>query len=325
MAKVRNDSLDIAKGIAIIPVVLAHTISPVMEGHRILHFLYIFIYGIILPIFFVTSGYLSTKLVTKPMSRLELTKQRAVRLLLPYFVWAVIYLPMKIVMSQHVRFSSEYKWYTILLGNNPDGQLWFLYVMFIVSLIMILFVTKKNLTVFTVVFMIASVFAPAIPYSIGFTSIALNFSLYQMGFFFLGTFFAMHFEYEKVTNNKLVFIISVAELIAYAVVLYIKDTKVWYLEAISATCLIYTILFVSNLLSKTKLNKALTYLGKKSMEIYILHAPLLVIGRIILPKVIANDYLYVLIMTVSVITLSILISIVINKIKIARLLLFGSK
>ncbi len=325
MAKVRNNSLDIAKGIAIIPVVLAHTISPVMEGNRILHFLYILIYGVILPIFFVTSGYLSVKLVTKPIPKIELLKQRLVRLMIPYCAWAAIYLPMKIVMAEHVRFSAEYKWYTFFLGNNPDGQLWFLYVMFVVSLIMILFVNTRNLTAFTVVFMMISLFAPGIPAHIGFTSIALNFSLYQMGFFFLGTFCAIHFDYKKLTSNVWAFALSLAELIAYATVLYIKDEKVWYLEAVSAICLMYVILFVSNLLSKTKLNKALTFLGKKSMEIYILHAPILVVGRIVLPKIIANDYLYVLIMTLFAVSVSLLISMVINKIKIARLLLFGSK
>lgn len=325
MTKKRNESLDIAKGFAIIPVVLAHTISPVMEGHRIISWLYITIYGIILPLFFFTSGYLSTKLVTKPVSRLELTKQRAPRLLIPYAVWALIYLPMKTVMSEHVRFQSEYKWYSFFLGNNPDGQLWFLYVMFIVSMIAILFVTEKNLTIFTTIFLITSVFAPAIPHSIGFTSIALNFSLFQIGFFFLGIVVSLKCDYKKITNNKLMFTISTILLVAYGAILLINQARIWYLEAIASVCLIYSTMFISNRICKTKLSKPLSYLGKKSMEIYILHAPILVVGRIIFTKLIPNANLYVITMTTVAIGLSILIHIIINKIKIAKLLLFGAK
>lgn len=324
MAKERNYTFDIAKGFGILFVVLAHSISPVMKGHHFLHFIYITIYSLVLPLFFITSGYFSKKLVTKPCKKSELIKQRAIRLMVPYCTWAVIYLPMKIVMSEHVRFSSEYKWYTFFLGNNPDGQLWFLYVMFVASVIMILFTTKKNITVFAIVFMIISVFAPGIPSDIGFTSIALNFSLYQVGFFFLGAFLALKTNYDKISKNKIAFAVCSVALIAYCTVLWIVDKKVWYLEAVAATCGIYVCMYISYLISKTKIYKPLAYLGNKSMEIYILHAPILVVSRIVFTKFISNDYLYVVATLGFAIGASILISILINKIKIARQLIFGA-
>ena len=324
MAKVRNDSFDIAKGFGILFVVLAHCISPVMEGHHFLHWLYITIYSLVLPLFFITSGYFSKKLVLKPMSKFELIKQRAARLMIPYCVWAVIYLPMKFVMAEHVRFSSEYKWYTFFLGNNPDGQLWFLYVMFVASVIMILFTSEKNITAFAVVFMVISLFAPGIPNELRFTSIALNFSLYQVGFFFLGAFIALKCDFEKVSKNKIAIIVSSILLLSYFVVLWIADKKIWYLETIAATCGIYVCFYISSLLSKTVLNKPLSFLGKKSMEIYIMHAPILVASRIVFSKLISNDYLYVVLSVVTAIGVSIALSWVVNKIKIARLLIFGS-
>lgn len=325
MSKERLSSLDIAKGLGIILVIFGHTLSPVMEGNTFLEWIYRVIYTFHMPLFFFASGYVATKFVTKPYPKTTLLKERIVRLMIPYFTWAVIYLPMKAVMSEHVRFSDEYKWYSFFLGNNPDGQLWFLYVLFVVSVFVILFVNQKNLTFFTTAFVIASFFAPLIPYSIGFTSISLTFSLYQVGFFFIGILLRLKYDYKKVTSNLFAFIISLFMLVAYSIILFINKNEVWFLQTITAICCIYICLYLSNLLNKTKLQKPLSYLGKKSMEIYVLHGPLLVVGRIVLPKFITCTELYILILSILSIVVSILISILINKIKIGRLLLFGSK
>lgn len=325
MAKARNDSIDVAKGLGIILVVIGHVMSPVMSGNSILEWLYSVIYTFHMPLFFFVSGYVAKKLVTKPVAKTELLKQRLLRLMVPYCVWAVIYLPMKIIMAEHVRFSDEYKWYSFFLGNNPDGQLWFLYVLFVISIFMIFFVTSKNISALTILFMIGSILAPLIPFSIGFTSITLTFSLYQVGFFFLGTLTAVKFDYNKVTTNITAFIISAVVLVSYSVVLWIRKEEVWFLQAIVALCAIYVCLFVSALIAKTKVKAPFIYLGKKSMEIYLLHGPLLVIGRILLPVIIHNTYVYLLVLSLISIVISLAISFVINKIKIARLLLFGSK
>ena len=325
MAKARNDSIDVSKGIGIILVVIGHVLSPVMSGNSILEWLYSVIYTFHMPLFFFVSGYVAKKLVTKPVAKIELIKQRLLRLMVPYCVWAVIYLPMKIIMAEHVRFSDEYKWYSFFLGNNPDGQLWFLYVLFVISIFMIFFVTSKNISALTILFMVGSILAPLIPFSIGFTSITLTFSLYQVGFFFLGTLTAVKFDYNKVTTNITAFIISAVVLVSYSVVLWIRKEEVWFLQAIVALCAIYVCLFVSALIAKTKVKAPFIYLGKKSMEIYLLHGPLLVIGRILLPVIIHNTYVYLLVLSLISIVISLAISFVINKIKIARLLLFGSK
>lgn len=325
MAKARNNSLDIAKGLGILLVVTGHTMSPVMSGHAVVEWLYSVIYIFHMPLFFFVSGYVATKLVTKSLPKTELLKQRLSRLMIPYCVWAVIYLPMKIIMAEHVRFTDEYKWYTFFLGNNPDGQLWYLYVLFIISVFMIFLVNRKNLKVYTAIFMALSFFAPLIPYSISFTSISLTFSLYQVGFFFLGTLIVLNYDYNKLTTNHIAFIISALILVAYSILLWINKDEVWFLQAFVAVCAIYVCLYLSSLLSKTKFDKPFIYLGKKSMEIYLLHGPLLVVGRIILPKLIHNTGLYIITLSIISIVLSLLISLVINKIKFARLLLFGSK
>ncbi len=325
MAKERNTSIDIAKGIGILLVVFGHAMSPIMNGHIIIEWLYSFIYTFHMPLFFFISGFVATKLVTKPISRFELFKNRVIRLMIPYCIWAIIYLPMKIIMSEHVRFNVEYKWYSFFLGNNPDGQLWFLYVLFIISVFVILFATQKNITVLTIVFMLFSIIAPLIPSNIGFTSISLSFSLYQIGFFFLGMLLSMKADYQKTSHNTPAFIISIVVFIAYGIVLWLTKEKLWFLQALVAVCAIYVCLYLSTLISKSKSSAPLSFLGQKSMEIYILHGPLLVAGRIILPKFISNVYLYIIVISLSTLIISVILSMLINKIKIAKLLLFGAK
>ena len=325
MAKERNNSLDIAKGFSILLIVFAHGASPIMQGHHAITWFYNIISSLILTVFSFTAGYVATKLVTKPTDKLTLIKQRAMRLLVPYFVWAFIYAPMKIILTDHVRNKYEYKWYTLFFGNSPNGQLWYLYLLFIVSVITILFVTKKNLPVITIIFLAVSMVAQGIPDSLSFTSVALNFSLYQFGFFFLGIFVSLNKDFKSLFSKFYLCLISSVVFITYCVILWIKGHRVWYLEGISGLAFLYLSFYLSILIEKSKLKNALTYTGKISMNIYILHGPLLVIGRIFLPKLISNTYLYIITLGVITILLSLLITTVINKIKPARFLLFGSK
>lgn len=325
MTNSRNDSLDVAKGIGILLVVLGHSMSPVIDGHSFIQWLYMVIYAFHMPLFFFVSGYVAKKLVTKPVAKTELLKQRSVRLMVPYCVWAIVYLPMKIVMADHVRFSGESKWYSFFLGNNPDGQLWFLYVLFVVSVFMILFVTNKNITTFTIMFMIVSMLAPFIPFSISFTAISLNFSLFQVEFFFLGTLLAVKNNYEKLTSNIYIFIFSIVAFVAYCVLLWINKNEIPIFQTTAAFCATYICLFLCNLIANTKAKTPFVALGKKTMEIYMLHGPLLVIGRIVLPKLIPNVGIYIITLSAISIVISLILSNIINKIGFARLLLFGSK
>lgn len=324
MAKTRNYSFDIVKGIGIILVVVAHSVSRAVAGRYILKWIFMALYNLaLIPLLFV-SGYFAVKLITKPYSRTQLLKQRTIRLMTPYCVWAVIYLIMKVVMSEYVRYTEEYKWYTFFLGNNPDGQLWFLYVLYIASIILIFCTTQKNIAIVTAIAMTVSFFALLIPDSIAFTSIALNRSLYEMGYFILGAFIACKYDYKKIFINTISLIISLVIVVAYLALLYVTKKTLWYIEMVGGLSYLCVSLNLAHLLSKTKLANLLVYIGQKSMEIYLLHGPLLVVGRNVLKSLVPMPYLYVPIMVTYAVTVSLLLSFVINKIKIARFLLFGS-
>lgn len=59
----RNLSLDVAKGIGIILVVMGHTMSPIMSGNGVMEAAYQILYVFHMPLFFMLAGLVSKKLI----------------------------------------------------------------------------------------------------------------------------------------------------------------------------------------------------------------------------------------------------------------------
>lgn len=61
--KNRNISLDVARGVGIILVVIGHTMSPVMTGNTVMETAYQILYVFHMPLFFLLAGLVAQKLV----------------------------------------------------------------------------------------------------------------------------------------------------------------------------------------------------------------------------------------------------------------------
>lgn len=61
--KNRNISLDVARGVGIILVVIGHTMSPVMTGNTVMEAAYQILYVFHMPLFFLLAGLVAPKLV----------------------------------------------------------------------------------------------------------------------------------------------------------------------------------------------------------------------------------------------------------------------
>lgn len=242
--------------------------------------------------------------------------------MIPYFVWAIIYIPMKLIMKEQVRFQYKYSLWTILIGNNPDGQLWFLYVLFILSIVTIIFVNRDNLKWWCISAIGGSIVSPIIPSSIGLPGISLSFSLYQVGFFFVGMLLIPYMD--TVFDNAKMVIICLLFWIGYSILL-VCNIDIWFLKTLSAFCACYCILHCSTVLLKTKIAEGLAYLGENSMDIFILHAPILVIGRTVLKHLMPGmPWLYIVVLTVVAIISALLIShYLVRKVRLLRKLLLG--
>lgn len=319
----RNVPLDVAKGIGIILVVMGHAMSPVMAGDRVMEAAYRVLYVFHMPLFFMLSGLVASKLIGGgTLSRRERIKRRATRLMIPYSVWAGIYSPMKRLLKEQVRFQQEYAWWTILIGNNPDGQLWFLYVLFLLSVVTILFVNEENLKWWSMIMICVSVVAPIIPSKIGLPGISLSFSMYQLGFFFIGMILIP--KMDTAFGNAKLATLCLFLWGGYSVLL-LCSMDVWPLKALSAFCACYCVLFFGTKISGTRIADRLAFLGRNSMDIYILHAPILVIGRMVFRRFLPGTlWLYVAALTVIALTSALLISrYIVRKVKLFRLLLLG--
>ena len=137
MSEKRLRALDIAKGIAIILVVIGHAVPDATthmgiqsEGLAILNRL---IYSFHMPLFFLISGYFVNTLAEN-QSRVSAIWKKFQRLMVPYIFVGLCYAPCKLLLSQFANdpFHLSNLW-KMVIGVNPDGELWFLYSLFVIS------------------------------------------------------------------------------------------------------------------------------------------------------------------------------------------------
>ena len=129
--------MDIAKGIAIILVVIGHAIPDASTHNGIaspgLKIIYDMIYSFHMPLFFLISGYFVNTLISKTTMLISI-KKKFQRLLFPYIFVGLCYAPCKLLLSRFANdpFHLSNLW-KMLIGINPDGELWFLYSLFVIS------------------------------------------------------------------------------------------------------------------------------------------------------------------------------------------------
>lgn len=159
----RQATFDIMKGIAILLVVIGHSIpdqaSPQGISSPSLQILHSIIYSFHMPVFFWVSGYFSKYLGETPSKAIW---QRFKRLLVPYIAVGIAYFPFKVLLSQYaskpISFSAIYG---LPIGNNPNGELWFLYALFFISVLIGLLVKRVTviaLLVSLVIYIVSNVF-----------------------------------------------------------------------------------------------------------------------------------------------------------------------
>lgn len=322
MTSRRIQWIDAAKGVAILLVAWLHAVSPVMgEKGTPLFQLYNYIYWLVNPTFLLLAGLVSGKVLTaNARGRLEILKKRSLQLLVPYCTWAVIYLGMKLVFKDHIRFDPAPLW-TVALGNNPAGQLWFLYVFFLLTVLSLL-IREKTMNIWLVCGLIISFLVPMIPISVCFPGIGLGYSLFQIGFYFGGLFLSRHRD-KLFSSLPLALIAALLGLIQ--LILIMRNTDLWYFRLLGTAGVCYSLLYILSKLPGGWLVDGLSFLGQRSMDIYILHAPFLMVGRVImLPLLGKLPWLYTFAMIVLSIAAALFTSrFILERIKPLRFLLLG--
>lgn len=148
MEKKRYSQIDICKGIGIVLVVLGHALKQTGSSNTAVKALISVIYSFHMPLFFMLSGFVSLKILelADRKQRLAYIGQRAKRLLIPYAVMSLLYIPLKIWMSAYA--IVPYTWkdtWRILIGDSPNTAVWFLFVLFFCCAAAALVIREENL------------------------------------------------------------------------------------------------------------------------------------------------------------------------------------
>jgi len=268
--------IDIAKGIGIVLVVLGHCIpdatSPTGISVPAYRWLHDMIYSFHMPLFFFLAGFMVSrqKMLARAQKPLDLVCKRISRLLVPYIFVGLCYAPFKMLLSRFANkpYDISTLW-QMVIGVNPDGELWFLYALFVITVIAALFAFRISL--------LGLVAAAALliwnPWGI-----ITNF----LFFFLLGIYmrrehkdFVLHLTVSQIAMAAIVFLIGLYGLLGMG----------WHacflLTATSGTVLV---LWASLVLSRYKSHGSalLEHWGILSMDIYILSDIIKIPFRVVL-------------------------------------------
>ena len=331
----RYTEVDIARGIGIFFVVLGHSIKQTGVSAGWIRILTYIIYSFHMPLFFCLSGFVSAGILSmKRQERAAYVLDRARRLLVPYFVIGLLYIPVKIRMSDMAvkPFAISDIW-KLLIGQNPDVSLWFLYILFVIEVICAVLVNSYNFR--------------SIWYGSFFLSVAIYWANIEIRtpkflfFFLMGIWVRLKFEdsrnagYEDVMDGQdlLAFLALVLDIGA---IVFLYKTTITVTMMVTSLCGIYLVLWVSSRMvynidgerrKPGRIMNVLLLLGLFSMDIYILHEPIMTAIRLVIWNGLGWNYIIcTILICICAVCLPIPISkYFIRKVKPLRMLLFGER
>lgn len=278
--------IDICRGLGILLVVLGHALKQTGETNHVFEALNSVIYSFHMPMFFALSGFVAVKVLDLEgrEAKISYIRGRAFRLLIPYFFVGLCYMPLKFFLSRYAvkayDFSSSWK---LLLGENPNTALWFLYVLFWISCICALFVTRKNLTIFLAVSGVVSLAAYGMD---------LPVRLLRYAFFFLvGMAVRCNYQrWRKVFQSPAVF---GAGLLVFGVSNVLLTRGIPVVTVASALAGSLCCMFFSCRIeeSQSGLTRAARLLGSYSMDIYILSEPFNTVVKLVCWNMLKLNYI----------------------------------
>lgn len=300
MNKKRIASIDYLKGIAIILVLLGHSIIqyPInLHENDVCRTLYEWICTIQMPLFFFASGFCYSYNGGGVREYVCYIKKRTVRILIPYMVFSCIDLLVRTGGAFGVVNRTYSLGDAIIRVLFYGGEYWFLYVIFILNAVFPIIdktIYKKDSNqgnakevVFLIICATITTIKSWIPLINGELLFEFNQVVVQIFYFAFGYTFKKHGAIDKLKVNKRVkFLIGFAVL--YGISCYFRITREWPLAAICGMTGILFFLFIlvnyekeipiflKNILDKT---------GKNTLPLYLFNGYFLVISRTIICQV----------------------------------------
>lgn len=326
--------VDIAKGITILLVVFGHAVQGIVSSKGLdisgpnwsLFLGKQLIYGFHMPTFFVISGFFTGYMHRKFIGSLS---KKAVRLLKPYFIWSFITASIMQAFSSYTNFGMGIRDF-LMSPLIPFSEYWYLYILFFISVFyLIIYRVFGYRTVWAGLFVGIVLFLaePLLP-NVWIVKVFSRFLVYYAigGIIFkrLNLVDKIFRKKESVIFFTSLIVFSIANIILYKLLMYNNHIVLYYYSFVTAS---FGAIFIFALSMKVgQLNNLLTnffqWLGKNSMQVYVMHLIPLAGARIILMKLgIISNY-WMLSVTITIISLAIccVAIIIIVKIGINKLL-----
>lgn len=160
--KKRIEWVDFLKGLGILLVVYGHVILGVHDAKIGFtgidyHLQSSFIYTLHMPLFFFLSGLFAEKWAQRSIS--VAFKQKALTLLVPYFIWGIIQGTIMTILSSVT--NNSISWNNILLlPIKPFAQFWFLYDLFFIFIFYYLLKRVTNNNFILVIAIVLAILSP---------------------------------------------------------------------------------------------------------------------------------------------------------------------
>ena len=271
----RDRSLDLGKGLAIIFVYLGHSIlyHPIAMAsmYNWCHVLQKFIVSFNMPMFFIISGYLFSK--TKK-STIELYKGKTMRILMPYLFTMLILVCVKLVLPPSMSYNSAADGGIKSLITNAlcyGGDRWFVYTLYIIFLILIPvrnWLKNKWLDIGLMAVLIGVYFLDFLP-----TIFALDKVFHFMVFFIAGYAISEYYPSIKVWTLRcwwLVYAVFVVVNIIFIGTLSQIPFVFRFILPFTGTLAVMTMAFqLEKVIEKSKVAQYIEYCGKYSLQFYL--------------------------------------------------------
>lgn len=285
----RLGAIDILRGILVVCVVLGHAIQqyagklgPFWIGVKR------FIYSFHMPAFVFVSGLCALGLVALPglSARLGYIRSRAIRILVPYFVWGLIYFVLRLAVGDIARipYRMDYAW-LFLFGYNPDGAMWFLWALFAATALVVpcakLFTRGWFLALVCIVELTVIMFLPHFHERYRALYVVPVYYL----FLGLGLYVRSHVEWLKKSVGRQA-LTAGAGLAGFLLVTALWRGKFaehfpWYvLTSVTASVALFALSFLIAR-SSGLVTRMLAFLGTEAMSIYVLGEPIKVACRLL--------------------------------------------
>ena len=290
----RLNYIDIARAFAIIIVVLSYALSAATHNFE----LYKILFSINVPLFFVLSGF--TFSVKNEETFWQFLKRKFIRIMIPYFIWALLFLIPYFMFGQNVSTDlSQNPSFDFgqILGNTFYGNgfasaikqnspLWFLPALFTTEILYYFIVklckTRRCQLVALPIIIVVGFLFSLLPKNIQLPW-GINSALQIGGFFYCG--FLMKSQNLLEKHSKTFNIISTLVALTLGMVAFcfnINDQVVWFsymygyyfLSMVSGIAFSYVIIKLSQLINK---NRLLEYVGRNTMGILIFHKIIIVV------------------------------------------------